>query len=475
MLARQQEVFAGFLTHTDAQIGRVLSSLESLGALDNTLVMVFSDNGASAEGGQGRQRQRAPLHRARPRVGGRQPGPLRRLGRLHAPTTTTRGPGPGRATRRTSSGSATPGWAGPARRSSCTGPDGSPSPGAVRAQFAHAIDLMPTIMGAAGPRDPRRGRRRGPAAGRRRQPPRPRSRTRRRPELHAHAVLRDDGLALHLPRGLEGDDQPHQHRRPRRGGARRRQPQLRRGPLGALRPLDGLLRGDRPRRRRAGTAAAAARRCGTPRRSATTSCPSPTAWSTGSRGSSRPPGRPAPSRTFRPGGGPVADESVPLLWGGFRMTADIDTDHERGRRRRLRPRRLVRRLRPLPGRRARPTSPSPERPTRSSWRRRPAARGGPPRARRLLRRRRGRGCRADGPAGVDGAEVDDDRGRGHAAAGLQHGGAGLRLGCDSGFPVSARYTPPAPFTGTVHRSRIDTPGSLRPGPADEVRAALHAD
>ena len=52
MLARQQEVFAGFLTHTDAQIGRVLSSLEALGALDNTLVMVFSDNGASAEGGK---------------------------------------------------------------------------------------------------------------------------------------------------------------------------------------------------------------------------------------------------------------------------------------------------------------------------------------------------------------------------------------------------------------------------------------
>ena len=52
MHARQQEVFAGFLTHTDAQIGRVLSSLEAQGLLDNTLVMVFSDNGASAEGGK---------------------------------------------------------------------------------------------------------------------------------------------------------------------------------------------------------------------------------------------------------------------------------------------------------------------------------------------------------------------------------------------------------------------------------------
>ena len=58
---------------------------------------------------------------------------------------------------------------------------------------------------------------------------------------------------------------------------------------------------------------------------------------------------------------------------------------------------------------------------------------------------------------------------------VQHGGAGLRLGWDSGFPVSARYAPPAPFDGTVHGVRVDTPGSLRPDPADEVRAALHAD
>src|SRR5206468_7643513 len=51
MYARQQEVFAGFLTHTDAQIGRVLAALEQLGILDDTLVMLVSDNGASGEGG----------------------------------------------------------------------------------------------------------------------------------------------------------------------------------------------------------------------------------------------------------------------------------------------------------------------------------------------------------------------------------------------------------------------------------------
>ena len=45
------EVFAGFLEHTDHQIGRLLEFLTTLGELDNTLIMVISDNGASAEGG----------------------------------------------------------------------------------------------------------------------------------------------------------------------------------------------------------------------------------------------------------------------------------------------------------------------------------------------------------------------------------------------------------------------------------------
>ena len=40
----------------------------------------------------------------------------------------------------------------------------------------------------------------------------------------------------------------------------------------------------------------------------------PPAWPAGS------------SRTFLPGGGPVNDESVPMLWGGFRMIAAVDVD-----------------------------------------------------------------------------------------------------------------------------------------------------
>jgi arylsulfatase len=51
LYARMMEVFAGFLEHADHHIGRLLAFLEELGELDNTLIMVLSDNGASSEGG----------------------------------------------------------------------------------------------------------------------------------------------------------------------------------------------------------------------------------------------------------------------------------------------------------------------------------------------------------------------------------------------------------------------------------------
>ncbi len=51
LYARMMEVFAGFFEFTDHQIGRLLDYLQATGELDNTLIMVISDNGASAEGG----------------------------------------------------------------------------------------------------------------------------------------------------------------------------------------------------------------------------------------------------------------------------------------------------------------------------------------------------------------------------------------------------------------------------------------
>ena len=49
--SRLQETFAGFLDHTDAQIGRLTGFLEEQGLLEDTLIMLCSDNGASQEGG----------------------------------------------------------------------------------------------------------------------------------------------------------------------------------------------------------------------------------------------------------------------------------------------------------------------------------------------------------------------------------------------------------------------------------------
>ena len=48
---RLQETYAGFLEHTDCEIGRLIDQLDWLGCLDNTLIVLLSDNGASAEGG----------------------------------------------------------------------------------------------------------------------------------------------------------------------------------------------------------------------------------------------------------------------------------------------------------------------------------------------------------------------------------------------------------------------------------------
>ncbi len=51
LFCRMAEVFAGFLSYTDAQLGRILDYLEQSGQLDNTIIVVISDNGASGEGG----------------------------------------------------------------------------------------------------------------------------------------------------------------------------------------------------------------------------------------------------------------------------------------------------------------------------------------------------------------------------------------------------------------------------------------
>ncbi|AQA06036.1 arylsulfatase [Mycobacterium sp. MS1601] len=81
---RMAEVFAGFLSYTDAQIGRVLDFLEETGQLDNTIIVAMSDNGASGEGGP-----TGTLHETIPMQGSALSAEdaLRRMGELGGPST----------------------------------------------------------------------------------------------------------------------------------------------------------------------------------------------------------------------------------------------------------------------------------------------------------------------------------------------------------------------------------------------------
>ncbi|MEF2074813.1 arylsulfatase [Consotaella aegiceratis] len=51
VFARFMETYAGFMTHTDEQIGRLIDALKASGQFDNTLIVLITDNGAASEGG----------------------------------------------------------------------------------------------------------------------------------------------------------------------------------------------------------------------------------------------------------------------------------------------------------------------------------------------------------------------------------------------------------------------------------------
>ncbi len=151
MHARQQEVFAGFLTHTDAQIGRLIDALDALGRLENTLFMVFSDNGASAEGGRiGSVNE----HRFTARIPESLEDNLAAVDEWGGFRTYNHyswawawaGNTPFRLWKRYT-------WLGGTRSPLIVHWPrriGGADAGSVRTQFVHAVDLMPTVLEAAG-------------------------------------------------------------------------------------------------------------------------------------------------------------------------------------------------------------------------------------------------------------------------------------------------------------------------------------
>ena len=149
LYARMMEVYAGFLEHTDAQVGRVLDAVEAMGELDNTIVLVMSDNGASAEGGPRGSFNENYFFNLEPESLEEN---LRRIDELGGPHAHNHYPW-GWA------------WAGNTplkrwKRETHEGgvtdplivwwPRGLGRPGEVRHQYVHAIDVMPTLLDLIG-------------------------------------------------------------------------------------------------------------------------------------------------------------------------------------------------------------------------------------------------------------------------------------------------------------------------------------
>jgi arylsulfatase A-like enzyme len=157
VLARQMEVFAGFLEHTDHHVGRVIDALADLGELDDTLVVyILGDNGASAEGTlQGSFNEMlfmngaAALETAESMAARIEdfgtPAAYNHyaVGWAHAMDT------PFQWTKQVASH-----WGGTRNGTVVSWPSGFRARGELRAQFHHVIDIAPTILEAAGLPEP---------------------------------------------------------------------------------------------------------------------------------------------------------------------------------------------------------------------------------------------------------------------------------------------------------------------------------
>ena len=145
LYARMMEVFAGFLEHTDDQIGRLLDFLEEIGEFDNTLIMLISRQRRQRRGRTDRLGQREQVLQQR-REDSRRTSLRSTTSAGPSTSTTTRGAGRGPATRRSAAGSARPTAAASAIRSSSTGRRASLPRARSATQYAHAIDMVPTVL-----------------------------------------------------------------------------------------------------------------------------------------------------------------------------------------------------------------------------------------------------------------------------------------------------------------------------------------
>jgi arylsulfatase len=149
LYARMMEVYAGFVSHADYHFGRILDTLEQIGELENTLIMVISDNGASAEGGVTGSFNEMRFFNQVPESFEDNLGHIDDLGgpssyNHYAWGWAWAGDTPFRRWKRETyrGGSTDPfvlAW-----------PAGMAARGEVRTQYAHAIDMVPTVLDALG-------------------------------------------------------------------------------------------------------------------------------------------------------------------------------------------------------------------------------------------------------------------------------------------------------------------------------------
>jgi arylsulfatase A-like enzyme len=153
VLARQMEVYAGFLEHTDHHVGRIVDALEDLGVLEDTLVYyIVGDNGASAEGTlngtfnemfmfNGATALETPEFVASRIDEFGTPSSYGHfaVGWAHAMDT------PYQWTKQVASH-----WGGTRNGTVVHWPSGFDARGEIRSQFHHVIDVAPTVLEAAG-------------------------------------------------------------------------------------------------------------------------------------------------------------------------------------------------------------------------------------------------------------------------------------------------------------------------------------
>ena len=153
ILAREMEVYAAFLEHTDHHVGRLFDSLKDLEILDDTLIYyIFGDNGASAEGtlngcfnevavlnGMGAIETPEFLKSKIDDFGGPDAYNHYAVGWAHAMNT------PYQWTKQVASH-----FGGTRNGTIVHWPNGIKTKGEIRSQFCHVIDIAPTVLEAAG-------------------------------------------------------------------------------------------------------------------------------------------------------------------------------------------------------------------------------------------------------------------------------------------------------------------------------------